>query len=146
VSSRDSSLFYDAFDRAYRLLFKNLSQKKTSKRRPSARAMSLEVPPFSGPHPTICVLENRTLKLHSYSQLAQKDKRQAHALAKTLRDSLGGFVELIPPLPPAVSLEAIIFWTLMVQCSILSYAGLQMTPQSFGAPEGFDGAEKNWMR
>ena len=46
---------------------------------PRNAAMSLEVPAFKGPHPTICVLADKTLPLHSFSQV-QRLARLANPL------------------------------------------------------------------
>lgn len=62
---------------------------------------SIEVPPYSGPHPTICVFDGKTLPLHSFEQLVHKDKKQVRQVASAFRDKMGEFAQLIPPLPSA---------------------------------------------
>ena len=57
--------------------------------------------------------------------------------ATALRDILGGFADMLPPVPNAGTADALIFWILMCQCALLSHAGLNLTPQNFGAPPGF---------
>ena len=44
---------------------------------------------------------------------------------------------MLPPVPNAGTADALIFWILMCQCALLSHAGLNLTPQNFGAPPGF---------
>ena len=101
--------------------------------------MSLEVPPFTGTHPTICVLDNKTLVLMSFGQLENKDKKQIKNSCKTLQESIGGFADMLPPLPSAGSADEMIWWLLCTQCELIKYTGLQLTPSSFGAPPGFNG-------
>ena len=58
------------------------TQKALSRSPPLAEQnadMSLEVPAFKGPHPTICVLADKTLPLHSFSQV-QRVARLANPL------------------------------------------------------------------
>ena len=89
----------------------------------------------------MCVFDGKTLPLHSFNQLEHKDKKQARDAATALRDKIGDFAQLIPPLPAAGTSDAIIWWLLCTQCELIRYSGLQLTPQSFGAPPGFNGVD-----
>lgn len=71
------------------------------------------------------------------AQLENKSKQQVSLAATSLRELIGGFAELLPPMPNAGNTDALIFWVLMAQGALLSHAGIQLTPQSFGAPPGF---------
>ena len=102
--------------------------------------MSISIPPFSGSHPTVCTLDGKTLPLMSFGQLEHKDKKQAKMAATALRDQVGGFADLLPPLPSAGTSDEIVWWLLCTQCELIKYAGLQLTPASFGAPPGFTGS------
>ena len=100
---------------------------------------SIEVPPFSGSHPTMCVFDGKTLPLHSFGQLEHKDKKQVRQVATAFRDKIGEFVQLIPPLPAAGTSDQLTWWLLCTQCELIKYSGCQLTPQQFGAPPGFNG-------
>lgn len=98
--------------------------------------MSIEVPDFKGSAPTMFKLSGNVLPLHSYAAL-EHDKKKAKNCAIAMRDSIGGFKDHLPPIPLANDTEDIVAWLLLTQCAILSYTGLNLTPQSFGAPAGF---------
>ena len=100
---------------------------------------SIEVPPFSGSHPTMCVFDGKTLPLHSFGQLEHKDKKQVRQVATAFRDKIGAFAQLIPPLPAAGTSDQLTWWLLCTQCELIKYSGCQLTPQQFGAPPGFNG-------
>jgi hypothetical protein len=99
----------------------------------------LSVPPFKGSHPIIVAIDDKSIPLMSFGYMANKDKRQAKAVATNLRDSIGGFADLLPPLPANGSTDDITWWLLCTQCELLRCANLTLSPQSFGAPVGFNG-------
>ena len=111
---------------------------------PIARKMSIAIKKDVGV-PSEIVLDCNVLPLYTYEAVAL-DKKKARQYATTLRDKIGGFAQHVPPLPLAGPIDATIMWLLLTQCAVCSYAGFNLTPQSFGAPPGYGQMEsRQWQ-
>lgn len=100
------------------------------------QAMSVQIPEFKGRAPTMFKLEGNVLPLYTFNQIAL-DKKKAIHCASCMRDSLAGAADNLPPLPRGGEIEPVISWLLNAQCWVCSFAGCNLTPQDFGAPDGF---------
>ena len=102
--------------------------------------MSIHIKQTNGT-PTEIVLDGNVLPLYTYEQVCM-DNKKARLYATTLRAKIGGFANHVPPLPLSGPIDATIMWLLLTQCTICSYAGFDLTPQSFGAPHGYGRLER----